>query len=104
VSYGVSQRLREMGLRLALGANRGAIRRLIMGRSMVLAGGGAVLGLVGAVGVTRVMSGLLFGVSPTDPVTMATVTAALLGVAGIASLIPAERAVRVDPIAVLKEE
>jgi putative ABC transport system permease protein len=104
VSYGVNQRLREMGLRLALGASGGAIRRLVMGRSMVLAAGGVVLGLAGAIAVTRVMAGLLFGVSPNDPATMTAVAAALLSVAGVASLIPAERAVRVDPIAVLKEE
>ncbi len=104
VSYGVNQRMRELGLRLALGADGGSIRRLVMGGSMALALGGVSLGIAGSLALGRVMAGLLFEVSPTDPVTLGSVAAVLLLVAGGASLLPAERAVRVDPISVLKEE
>ena len=104
VSYGVTRRVHEMGLRLALGAAHGDIRKLIIGSSVMLAGAGVGVGIVGGLLLTRVMGGLLFGVRATDPVTFAVTAGLLTGVAILASALPAQRAVRVDPMAVLKNE
>lgn len=104
VSYGVSQRLREMGVRLALGAESGDIRGLVLGQSFKMVGLGLVLGVAGGVAVTRLMENLLFGVSATDPWTYTTVALVLAGVATLASALPARRAARVDPIDVLRAQ
>ncbi|MFB3069524.1 MAG: ABC transporter permease, partial [Gemmatimonadales bacterium] len=104
VSYGVTRRVHEMGLRLALGAAHGDIRKLIIGNSVMLAGAGVGVGIVGGLLLTRVMGGLLFGVRATDPVTFAVTAVLLTGVAVLASALPAQRAVKVDPMAVLKNE
>ncbi len=104
VSYGVTRRVHEMGLRLALGAAHGDIRKLIIGNSVMLAAAGVGVGIVGALLLTRVMGGLLFGVRATDPVTFGVTAVLLTGVAVVASALPAQRAVKVDPMAVLKNE
>ena len=104
VSYGVNRRIHEMGVRIALGAAGGQIRKLIIGRSMILVGVGVGVGVVGALLLTRLMTGLLFGVSATDPITFGATAAVLTIVAAVASAIPAQRAIRVSPIAVLREE
>ena len=104
VSYGVNQRVREMGVRIALGAANGDIRKLIIGRSLVVVAIGLGAGLVGGLALTRLMEGLLFGVSATDPATFVVTAALFGGVAAAASAIPAQRAVRIEPIAVLREE
>ncbi len=104
VSYGVSRRLREMGVRVALGARAGQIGRLVVGRSVLLAVAGVVVGLGGALGLSRLVEGLLFGVSPADPGTFATVAVIMVVVAVAASALPAWRAARVDPVRVLKAE
>ena len=104
VSYSVSTRLREMGVRIALGAQDSGIRRLVMRWSLSLAIGGIALGTLGAMGVTRLMEGLLFGVGTTDAATFAIVSVVMASAAVIASLIPALRATRVDPIKVLKAD
>ncbi len=104
VSYNVSQRLREMGVRIALGAVSGDIHRMVIGRSLVLVGMGIGAGLVGAFGVSRLVTGLLYEVSPADPVTLAVTALALVLVAMAASAIPARRATRLDPVAVLNSE
>ena len=104
VSYGVSSRLREMGVRIALGAGSDDIRSLVIGKSLTVVALGVVVGAAGAYGLTRLMEGLLFGVSATDPVTFTAVGALLVGVATAASAVPARRAARVDPISVLKAE
>jgi predicted permease len=104
VSYGVSQRLREMGVRLALGAEGGDIRGLVLGQSLRLALIGVVVGIAGALVVTRLMENLLYGVSATDPWTYGAVALILAAVATIASAVPAARAARVDPIRVLRSE
>ncbi|MCZ6915492.1 MAG: ADOP family duplicated permease [Gemmatimonadetes bacterium] len=104
VSYGVNQRIREMGVRIALGAADADIRKLIVGRSLALVGIGLAVGLVGGLAMTRLMEGLLFGVSATDPATFAIAAVLFGGVAAAASAIPAQRAVRVEPISVLREE
>jgi putative ABC transport system permease protein len=104
VSFVVSQRVREIGIRIALGADPAAVRRLILGQGMKQALSGVVLGIVGSLALTRVMTTLLFGVSPTDPATFAAAAAALLTVAALACDVPARRATRVDPTIALRAE
>jgi len=104
VSYGVNRRVHEMGVRIALGAADSDIRKLIVGKSMLLVGVGLAVGVVGALSLTRVMAGLLFGVNATDPVTFGVTALLLAGAAAAASAIPAQRAVRIQPINVLREE
>jgi putative ABC transport system permease protein len=104
VSYTVSQRTRELGVRMALGAGSGDTLRLVLRRSMWLVGGGTLAGLAASVGLTRVMSGLLYQVSPLDPLVFAGVSSLLAGAGLLASLIPARRATRVDPIVALRVE
>lgn len=104
ISYTVVQRTREMGIRLALGANRGAILGMVVKNGAFLAGVGAVIGLAAAFVVTRLMASLLFGVGPTDPLTFLCVPIALLAVAILASYIPARRAAKVDPMVALRYE
>ena len=104
ISYGVSQRTRELGVRVALGAQQGDVIGLVVKQGMALAGIGIGVGLLGAFGVTRVVSSLLNGVSPTDPVSFGGVTLFLAAVALVASVIPARRASGVDPIVALRAE
>jgi putative ABC transport system permease protein len=100
----VTQSTRDIGVLVALGARPGNIIRLVVRQGMGLAGIGIVVGLAGAVALTRVMSGLLFGVSTTDALTFGTVPALLAAVAFAATVIPAWRATRVDPMVALREE
>ena len=102
LSYGVTQRTREIGVRVALGASRGEVLRLVLGRSLRLLAVGVALGLAGAVAVTRLLASLLYGVAPTDPLTLAAVTALLVAVGLVASWLPARRAARVDPVRTLR--
>jgi len=104
MAYLVSQRTREIGVRLALGATRGEVFRLILGRGMSLAGVGAAIGIGAAFWLTRVIETLLFSVSRTDPVTFVAVPAALILVAGLACYLPARRAMRVDPVVALRTD
>jgi predicted permease len=104
MAYLVSQRTREIGLRLALGAPRAEVFRLIIGRGVALAAAGAMLGVVGATWLTRLMEGLLFEVSRTDPVTFAAVPIAMVAVAVFACYVPARRAIQVDPVIALRAE
>jgi putative ABC transport system permease protein len=104
VSYTVTQRTRELGVRMALGAGSGDTLRLVLRRSMVLVGAGTVAGLAASVGITRVMSGLLYQVSPLDPIVFVGVSSLLAASGLLASLIPARRATRVDPIVALRVE
>jgi predicted permease len=104
MSYAVSQETRELGIRIALGADRGSVLRLIVGRGARLALGGLVAGLGGAIALSRVMSSLLYEVAPTDVPTYVAVAALLTLVALLACAIPARRAARVDPAITLRGE
>jgi putative ABC transport system permease protein len=102
VSYSVTQRTRELGVRMALGAAAGDTLRLVLGRSLRLVAVGTVCGLVASFAVTRVMSGLLYDVSPLDPLVFGGVSVLLAAAGLVASLVPARRATRVDPIVALR--
>jgi len=104
VSFSARQRTREIGVRVALGASDRDVRRLILGQGMIVAAIGIVLGLGASLAVTRVVSSYLVGVSATDPVTFAGVPLLLLGVAALASYLPARRAMAIDPVRALREE
>ncbi len=104
VAYGVSQRRREFGIRLALGAERSAVARLVVRQGAVLAIAGAAIGFVASVFVTRAIESLLYGIKATDPPSFATATGLLVGVALLASYVPARRAASVDPASTLRNE
>jgi putative ABC transport system permease protein len=104
MSYTVSQRTREIGLRMALGAQPQDNLRLIVGHAARLALTGIMLGMAGTLALTKLLSSLLYDVKPTDPATFLTVTLLLLFVALLACYIPARRAMRVDPMAALRYE
>lgn len=104
MSYMVVQRRREIGVRLALGARRADVIRLLLTNGLRLTGLGVVLGLAGALALSSILAHFLFGVSPHDPLTYATVTLALVGIAGLAAYMPSRGAASVDPVLVLREE
>jgi len=104
LSYLVARRAHEIGIRMAMGADRGEVLRMIVRRGLALAGAGIGVGLGAALALSRVVGGLLYDVAPTDPVTYVLVPLALLVVAALASLVPALRAVRVSPLVALRSE
>jgi predicted permease len=104
ISYIVSLRTQEIGIRMALGADAGDVARRVVRQGLAVAGIGAALGVVAAFAATRLMASLLFGVSPTDPLTFAGVSGALMATAALASWLPARRAAGVDPLVALRHE
>jgi putative ABC transport system permease protein len=104
MSYSITQRTREFGIRMALGARRSDVLKLAVGHALKLVLIGVVIGLGAAFVLTRVMSSLLFGVSATDPTTFIIISLVLIGVAVFASYIPARRATKIDPMVALRYE
>src|SRR5690606_6015248 len=104
VSYIVTQRTRELGVRMALGAQSSYVRGLVVRQGLVLGGIGVAAGLAFALAASRLIESLLFGVSARDPLTYGAVSLALLAIAGLASWIPAQRAAAVDPAIALRHD
>jgi ABC-type antimicrobial peptide transport system permease subunit len=104
LSFMVTRRTRELGIRIALGAPPSSVRRMVIAQGLWLVGGGLALGLVGSLALTRLMKSLLYGVAPTDPATYVGVVVLLLGIALLAAYLPARRATRVDPLTALRAE
>lgn len=104
ISYTVAQRTREIGIRMALGAQHGALQRMFVGHGLIWGGAGAAVGLLAAAALSRLMSSLLFGINPADPLTYAAVAAGLLAATAFASYLPARRVTRVDPADALRAE
>jgi putative ABC transport system permease protein len=104
VSYAVSQRVHEFGIRFALGATPSDVLRLVLGQGLRLALMGVIAGVLGALALTRLLAGMLFEIKPSDPLTLAAVAVLLSVVALLACYIPARRAMRVDPMVALRHE
>ncbi|HMJ61045.1 MAG TPA: ABC transporter permease, partial [Bryobacteraceae bacterium] len=104
VSYSVAQRTRELGLRMALGAQRGCLFRSVLAESLLLSSAGLVLGVILSFFLTRLLSSLLFGVTATDPLTFAIVCAAMLAISICAAVLPAHRAISIDPMQALRQD
>lgn len=104
MSYAVTQRTRELGVRMALGASRDSVLRMVLGQGLAITAVGGVIGVVAALALTRLIRAQLYDVAPNDPVIFAGVVVLLAAIAGVATLIPAWRATRVDPIVALRQE
>jgi len=104
LSYVVTERTREIGIRMALGAEGSSVLRMVMKHGLSLVFWGGIAGLVGAIGISRLIQTLLFGVSSNDPATFGLVTLLLLLVGAVASYVPAYRATRVDPVVALRQD
>jgi predicted permease len=102
IAYAVSERTTELGVRVALGASTGRISRMILGEGLVMSGAGVVVGLAASAGASQVLSTLLFGIKPSDPVTFVAVTVALVAVALAASYFPARKAAKADPLVAMR--
>ncbi|MCL4401785.1 MAG: FtsX-like permease family protein, partial [Acidobacteria bacterium] len=104
ISYSVTQRTREIGIRMALGAQRGKTMAMVLGQAVILVAIGAAIGIAGAAWGTRILASLVYGISLHDPVTFATVVLVMLAVGVLASYVPARRATRIDPMNALRYE
>jgi ABC-type antimicrobial peptide transport system permease subunit len=104
LAYGVARRTPEIGLRMALGAQRGRVQWMILRESLVLAAAGVLVGIPGALAGTHVLQSLLFGLASRDPATLAASAVSMFALAALASYVPARRAARVDPLVALRAE
>ncbi len=104
MAYSVAQRSREIGIRMALGADSSLVLRMVVGNGLRLGALGVALGVLGAIGATRLLASLVYQVSTTDPLTLAVTAAVLIGATVLASWIPARRATRIDPAVALRVE
>src|SRR5690242_3034171 len=104
MGYAVAQRTHEIGVRMALGARRGEVVRMVVGQGMAIAAAGIAVGVAGAFGVTRVMGALLYEIAPTDGPTFSVVSSVVAAAAFLACCVPALRASRVDPVVALRYE
>lgn len=104
VSYVVSQQTREIGIRMALGAQKNQVLKLVLRNGMTLAIAGVGIGLIAALGLARLMKSLLFGVGSTDPITFVSISLLLAAVTLVACYIPARRATKIDPLVALRHE
>jgi ABC-type antimicrobial peptide transport system permease subunit len=104
LSYMVTERQREIGIRMALGADNGQVMRMIMGQGLAIAAIGILIGIAGAYALSRLTASLLYGVSPSDPLTFVTVAGVITIVAAAACLVPTRRAMRVDPLEAIRAD
>jgi putative ABC transport system permease protein len=104
IAYSVAQRTQEIGTRMALGAQQANILKLVVGEGMLLAIIGTVIGVAGALAISGLLQKLVYEISPTDPVTIAAITATILCVSLLAAYVPARRAARIDPMTALRNE
>ncbi len=104
MAHAVARRTREIGIRMALGAQAGSVLWLVLRDALLMVGVGSAAGIPSALGLSRFAGSILYGITPADPASFALATAVLLGVAALASLLPAQRATRIDPIAALRYE
>jgi ABC-type antimicrobial peptide transport system permease subunit len=104
ISFGVARRAREIGIRLALGAGPASVLGQVLWEGTTMSLAGVAVGVAGAAALGRLLATLVYGVSPTDPATLFAVSATLVAVTLVASLVPARRAMRVDPVTALREE
>jgi putative ABC transport system permease protein len=100
----VSQQTRELGIRMALGATMSTVRNMVLSEALIVAGAGTVVGLAAAAAGSRLLTSMLFEVRPSDPITLASVSALLLVTAAAAAYVPARRATRIDPVRALRSE
>jgi len=100
----VRHRTRELGIRMALGATAADLRRMVMGRGLVLALAGSAVGMLGAVATNRLLVAMLYGVTPTDSLTLIAVAVLLLAISAVATLLPARSSTRIDPVISLRAE
>ena len=104
MAYAVTQRRREIGVRMALGAQRGDVVSLVLTRAMWIVVSGVAIGLIAAASLTRLLRAFLFDVTPTDPVAFVAVTALLVAIGALAAWLPARRAASIDPVGALRAE
>jgi putative ABC transport system permease protein len=104
ISYSVTAQTQEIGIRMALGAERGEVLRRVLLHGLALALSGVAIGTIAALGLTRLLRTLLYGIGPADPVTFVTVAAVLVAVAALAAYLPARRAASIDPMSALRYE